>query len=156
MATHVTPDLRATLAAKLATKQKQEGKSAISEADRRRWILPATAWQHWEVPFDAAPEWPAALAEALLDYRKAWLSKQDEVNAAIAANAEIVELVNKPEPVPGFVRVSGPFDVEGVFPIETSPEMPSPIGGAPEGGVHAWRNGFVSEPPGRGLKRRPC
>ena len=147
LAAHVTPELRAALAAKLAAKQKQEGKTAVSEADRRRWLLPVTAWQPWEVPFDAASEWPAPLAEHLLAYRQVWRAKQEEVDAAIEANAEIVELVNKPYSVPGFVRVSGPFDVEGVFPIETSPEMPSPIGGAPE---ESLPGGLVSFPNHRG------
>ncbi|MGP8247683.1 MAG: site-specific DNA-methyltransferase, partial [Bryobacteraceae bacterium] len=45
------PDrLRNDLRAKLALKQKREGKTAITEADRRRWKLPAKddGWQHWE------------------------------------------------------------------------------------------------------------
>lgn len=54
----------------------------------------------------------------------------DEVNACIAANAEVEELVDKPEPVKGVVRVSGPFTMEGVIAVEDGPD--TPIGGAPE------------------------
>jgi len=43
----------------------------------------------------------------------------DEVNACIAANADQEELVDQPNTAPG-VRVSGPFTVEGVLPVEYS------------------------------------
>jgi adenine-specific DNA-methyltransferase len=36
----VPADIRARLATKLAAKQKAEGKRALTDADRRRWILP--------------------------------------------------------------------------------------------------------------------
>jgi adenine-specific DNA-methyltransferase len=83
------------------------------------------------VPFDTDPDWPPVLKDALMAYRAAWRAKQDEIDAAIAANAQQVPLVDKPEKVPGVVRVSGPFTVEGVFPVEES-EADTPIGGAPD------------------------
>jgi adenine-specific DNA-methyltransferase len=89
-------------------------------------------WYEWEVPFDTDPDWPKPLQEALVEYRKAWRAKMDEVNACIAANAEQEELVDQPEIVRGVVRVSGPFTVEGVMPVEESLLEESPIGGAPE------------------------
>jgi len=55
------PDkLRQDLRVKLALKQKHEGKKAITDADRRRWELPAKGkgWQHWEIPFDRDPDFP--------------------------------------------------------------------------------------------------
>jgi adenine-specific DNA-methyltransferase len=55
----------------------------------------------------------------------------DEVNACIAAHAEQDELVDKPEIVRGVVRVSGPFTMEAVMPIEESLTEETPIGGAP-------------------------
>jgi len=176
----VTPELRQKLRAKLLEKEKREGKKAVTDADRRRWLLPvasgilpdvkpgfqpggqrtrgsraaaastpgpggkmppstagetpaATAgWREWEVPFDTDPDWPKPLQEALVAYRAAWRAKMDEVNACIAANAEQEELVDKPEIVRGVVRVSGPFTVEGVMPVEESLTEESPIGGAPE------------------------
>jgi adenine-specific DNA-methyltransferase len=129
----VPASLRATLKAKLDEKQKAEGKKSITDADRRRWILPPdnrdpkekwtvdakfAGWYDWEVPFDTDSAWPKPLQEAVAAYRAAWRAKMDEVNACIAANADQEELVDQPEVVKGVVRVSGPFTVEGVIPEE--------------------------------------
>lgn len=54
----------------------------------------------------------------------------DEVDECIAANAEVEELVDKPEIVKGPVRVTGPFTMEGVIAVEEGPD--TPIGGAPD------------------------
>jgi adenine-specific DNA-methyltransferase len=118
----VSASIREVLLAKLRRKQKDEGRNAISDGDRRRWILPAagTNWAHWQVPFETDPDWPTALAEAVTSYRTTWKAKMDEVNACIAANAEQEELVDQPEVVKGIVRVSGPFTVEAVQPPEMS------------------------------------
>ncbi|MDG4594959.1 MAG: site-specific DNA-methyltransferase [Candidatus Contendobacter sp.] len=137
-------NLRTKLAAKLAAKEKTEGKKAITEADRRRWLLPPAhrdpkvkltvdarfvGWYEWEVPFDADPDWPEALQTALTDYRAAWRAKMDEINAAIAANADNEELVDKPGIRRNVVRVSGPFTVEAVMPAEQNLHDDSPIEG---------------------------
>lgn len=154
--------LRQKLVAKLLAKHVADGANAVTDADYRRCLLPGTdkaliqpgkkitdkqakayqsaipptaAWREWEVPFDADPEWPTPLAAALTSYRAAWRAKMDEVNAAIAANADQEELVDQPEVVRGVARVSGPFTVESVRPPETSlkgeAEETGPIGGAP-------------------------
>jgi len=128
----VTPSLRQKFLAKLTAKERAEGKKAITDADRRRWQLPKEAWKEWEVPFDTDEDWPAELKTALTEYRSAWRAKMDEVNACIAAHAESEELVDQPEIVRGVARVSGPFTMEGVMPIEQSLMEPSPIGGEPE------------------------
>ena len=65
----------------------------------------------------------------MLAYRKAWRAKRDEVDAAIAANAEQEELVDQPEVVKGIVRVSGPFTVEALQPAEESLGGASPVDG---------------------------
>jgi adenine-specific DNA-methyltransferase len=136
LAKHASAGLRERLAEKLRQKEREAGKKAVTEADRRRWNLPKTDWREWEVPFDTDAEWPEPLAEALTAYRTAWSAKLDEVNAAIQANAEQEELVDKPEPVPGVVRVSGPFTMEGVIAIEDS--VDTPIGGAPAGELETF------------------
>ena len=123
--------LRRSLKSKLAEKEAREGKRAITEADRRRWLLPDTAWREWEIPFDSDRDWPSELRRALAEYRTAWRAKMAEVNAAIAANAEPEELVDQPEVVPNVVRVSGPFTVEAVMPAEESLDD-SPIDGIEE------------------------
>jgi adenine-specific DNA-methyltransferase len=127
--------LRDKLKAKLSAKEKAEGKKSITDADRRRWILPPNdrdpkekwtvdvafaGWYEWEVPFDTDPDWPKPLQDAVLAYRVAWRAKMDEVNKCIADNAEQEELVDQPEVVRNVVRVSGPFTVEGVIPEELS------------------------------------
>ncbi len=127
--------LRAKLTEKLDAKAKGDGKKSITDADRRRWILPPdnrdpkekwtvdakfTGWYDWEVPFDTDPDWPKPLQDAVTAYRAAWRTKMDEVNKCISDNAEQEELVDQPEVVKGVVRVSGPFTVEGVIPEELS------------------------------------
>ena len=104
----------------------------MTEADRRRWSLPKEPWHEWQVPFDTDEDWPAALHSALKEYRAAWRGKMDEVNDAISKNAEQEELVDKPEVAKGVVRVSGPFTMEAVMPVEEGLEIETPIGGEPE------------------------
>jgi len=147
LAAAVTDALRAKLKAKLAAKERAEGKKAITEADRRRWLLPNPSgladpkgfgWQEWEVPFDTDPDWPQPLQAALTDYRATWRAKLDAVNACIAARADQEELVDQPAVERGKVRVAGPFTLEGVIPAEESidgdaPDADaSPISGAPD------------------------
>ena len=128
----VTPEIRTKLLIKLSDKQKRKGKRFITDADHRRWQLPETGWQEWEVPFDSDSDWPKALQEALTDYRKAWRAKMDEVNDCIAKSSEGEELVDQPEVDRKRIRVSGPFTVEAVQPAEESLDLKSPIGGEPE------------------------
>ena len=84
------------------------------------------------MPFDTDPDWPQPLQEALIDYRKAWRAKMDEVNACIAASSEGEELVDQPEVDRKRTRVSGPFTVEAVQPAEESLDVESPVGGEPD------------------------
>ena len=131
----IAVSLRDELKSKLAAKEKAEGKKSVTDADRRRWLLPPNnrdprqkwtvdatfaGWYEWEVPFDTDPDWPKPLQDAVLAYRAAWRAKMDEVNKCIADNAEQEELVDQPEVVRNVVRVSGPFTVEGVIPEELS------------------------------------
>ena len=53
----------------------------------------------------------------------------DDINAAIAANAENEELVDKPRIRRNVVRVSGPFTMEAVMPAEQNLHDDSPIEG---------------------------
>lgn len=130
----ITPPrkIRAKLLSKLAEKERREGKRSITDADRRRWQLPETGWQEWEVPFDTDSDWSYLLQEALIDYRKAWRAKMDEVNECIAASSEGEELVDQPEVDGKRTRVSGPFTVEAVQPAEESLDIDSSIGGEPK------------------------
>ena len=129
----VDDDTRAGLLAKLNAKRMKRGrKSRVTDDDERRWNLPRSRWEHWEIPSDADPDYPPALRDALQAYRKEWRQKMDEVNSCIAANAEQEVLVDQPEVERGIVRVSGPFTVEAVQPVEESLgwDEDSPIGGS--------------------------
>ena len=99
------------------------------QAAKYRERIPRGEWRAWQAPFDADPDWPQPLQEALAAYRAAWRAKMDEVNACIAANADVEELVDQPAVDRGTVRVAGPFTVEGVIAVEEGPD--SPIGGGP-------------------------
>ena len=128
----VTPGIRTALRAKLLAKRRREGVRAVTDADRRRWKLPGSAWKEWEVPFDTDPDWPPVLQQALTDYREAWRAKMDEVNECIAAASDSEELADQPEVNRKKLRVSGPFTVEAVQPAEESLHDNSPIEGQPE------------------------
>lgn len=131
--------VKAALKAKLDQKEKEHGKSAVTEGDRRRWLLPpenrdrskarregatvdldAAHWYEWEVPFDPDPDWPEDLAETVGAFRAAWQRMMAAIDESVAANSPQEELVDQPEVVPGVLRVSGPFTVEGVRPEELS------------------------------------
>ena len=100
------------------------------QVQKYREKIPQEAWKEWDAPFDFDPEWPQPLRETLTAYRAAWRTKMEEVNACIAANAEVEELVDKPEIGKDTVRVAGPFTMEGVISVEEGPD--TAIGGAPE------------------------
>ncbi|MBL8374910.1 site-specific DNA-methyltransferase [Accumulibacter sp.] len=126
------PDTQAALIRSFPARSPLKGLTA-RQADAYRAAIPKNeggGWKEWQVPFGTDPDWPPSLQEALTAYRAAWRAKMDEVNACIAANAEMEELVDKPEPVKGVVRVSGPFSMEGVIAVEDGPD--TPIGGVPD------------------------
>ena len=110
----------------------RKGSKALTAAQigKYRDRVPPGPWREWEVPFDADPDWPEPLREALAAYREAWRAKRDEVDECIAKNAESEELVDRPRVERQAVRVAGPFSVEGVIALEEGPD--SPIGGAPD------------------------
>ena len=143
----VTQEIRTKLLSKLAEKERREGKKAITDADRRRWQLPTTAWQEWEVPFDTDTDWPQALRETLTDYREAFRAKIDEVNDCIAASSDGEELVDQPEVDRKKLRVSGPFTVEAVQPAEASLDAESPISGESEEELDTFESDGVEDEP---------
>jgi adenine-specific DNA-methyltransferase len=123
------PDTQAVLIRSFPAKKPFKGVTP-KQAEANRAAIPRGGWKEWEAPFDTDPDWPKPLQDALTAYRAAWRAKMDEVNACIAAKAEMEELVDKPEPVKGVVRVSGPFSVEGVISVEDG--LDTPIGSAPD------------------------
>jgi len=122
------PDTHPTLIRSIPAKKPFKGITP-KQAESYRAAIPQGGWKEWEAPFDTDPDWPKPLQDALTAYRAAWRAKMDEANGCISANAEMEELVDKPDPVKDVVRVSGPFTMEGVIAVEDGPD--TPIGGAP-------------------------
>src|SRR5260221_4442476 len=123
------PDTQPTLIKSIPARKPLKGVTP-KQAEAYRVAIPKHGWKEWDVPFDTDPDWPMSLQEALTVYRTAWRTKMDEVNACISANAEMEELVDKPESVKGVIRVAGPFTMEGVIAVEDGPD--TPIDGAPD------------------------
>jgi adenine-specific DNA-methyltransferase len=111
------PDTQPSLIKPIPARKPLKGVTA-KQAEGYRSQVPKDVWKEWEVPFDFDADWPKPLQDAITAYRSAWREKMDEVNGCIQVNAEMEELVDKPEPVRGVLRVSGPFTVEGVRPEE--------------------------------------
>lgn len=123
------PDTQATLIRSFPARSPLKGVTP-KQAVTYRMAIPRIGWKEWDVPFDTDTDWPKSLGDALTAYRAAWRAKMEEVNGCIAANATMEELVDKPDPVKGVVRVTGPFSMEGVISVEDGPD--TPIGGAPD------------------------
>jgi hypothetical protein len=122
-----------------AEKERREGKGAVTEGERRKWVLPnltprppslkgkgeqertreneagemSAGWRHWEAPYEVDPEWPEGLRQALEGYREAWRGKMDEVNALIPASPIVGEVealgTCADQPETGFPPHPGPL-----------------------------------------------
>jgi len=125
----ILPDTHPALIRSIPARKPLKGVTP-KQAEAYRTAIPKGGWKEWDVPFDTDEEWPKPLQEALVAYRTAWRLKMDEVNSCIAANAELEELLDKPDQVKGVVRVAGPFTMEGVIAVEDGPD--TPIGGEPD------------------------
>ncbi|WP_038974522.1 site-specific DNA-methyltransferase [Bradyrhizobium genomosp. III] len=73
-------------------------------------------WQDWEVPHGADDLWSDAAKKIHAQWCEARLSRQKEIDASIAAKAEIEFLYDKPYSDTKKVRVAGPFTVESLSP----------------------------------------
>jgi adenine-specific DNA-methyltransferase len=78
-----------------------------------------TGWAEWEIPREADPAWPADARAAHAAWWERRIARQREIDASIAAKAEVEYLFDKPYPDPSRVRVAGPFTVESLSPHRT-------------------------------------
>ena len=75
-----------------------------------------TAWDEWEIPREAGESWPEEAATLHTLWWKRRITRQQEIDASIAARAEYEYLYDKPYEDRSKVRVAGPFTVESISP----------------------------------------
>jgi adenine-specific DNA-methyltransferase len=75
-----------------------------------------TSWREWEIPRLADFKWPDAAIKLHSDWWGARIDRQKEIDASIAAKAEVEYLHDKPYTDNRKVRVAGPFTVESLSP----------------------------------------
>ena len=80
---------------------------------------PANGLLEWEVPRDVPDHWPPAAQTALAAFWEARITRQQEIDASIARNADFEYLYDKPVEDKTKVRVAGPFTVESLAPHRT-------------------------------------
>jgi adenine-specific DNA-methyltransferase len=73
-------------------------------------------WQEWEIPRAHEEKWPDVAKKLHADWWQARISRQKEIDASIAAKAEVEYLYDKPFDDKKKVRVAGPFTVESLSP----------------------------------------
>ena len=73
-------------------------------------------WTDWQIPREADQDWPAAATESHRLWWEARIARQQEIDASIAALADVEYLYDKPYDDPKRVRVAGPFTVESLSP----------------------------------------
>ncbi|HFF2272827.1 site-specific DNA-methyltransferase [Pseudomonas aeruginosa] len=77
------------------------------------------SWQEWEIPREASKEWSELAKKHHAEWWHARISRQQEIDASIAAKAEFEYLYDKPYENKKAVRVAGPFTVESLSPHRT-------------------------------------
>ena len=73
-------------------------------------------WEEWQVPREAADDWPADAVETHRLWWEARIARQQEIDASIAARADYEYFYDKPYEDNRKVRVAGPFTVESLSP----------------------------------------
>lgn len=73
-------------------------------------------WEEWEIPREADENWPESAKKLHADWWRARISRQQEIDASIAAKADHEFLYDKPYEDKKKVRVAGPFTVESLSP----------------------------------------
>lgn len=76
-------------------------------------------WDEWEIPCDADGKWTDAAKQLHTEWWEQRISRQNEVDASIAAKADSEYLYDKPYEDKKKVRVAGPFTVESLSPHRT-------------------------------------
>ncbi|MYC93117.1 MAG: site-specific DNA-methyltransferase [Gemmatimonadetes bacterium] len=83
--------------------------------------LLGTEWEEWEIPRGIDESWTTDVRELHGKWWDARISRQEEMDASIAANAPFEYLYDKPHQAKSVVRVAGPFTVESLSPHRMLP-----------------------------------
>lgn len=78
-------------------------------------------WEEWQIPRELPAGAPAVAAELFAKWWKARIVRQREIDASIAARADVEYLYDKPYIDNARVRVAGPFTVESLSPHRVLP-----------------------------------
>ena len=104
------------------------------------------SWEEWQIPREAGEKWPAKAKQLHADWWQARIARQREIDASIAAKADVEYLYDKPYTDNTKVRVAGPFTVESLSPhrvlgVDHDDEL---IDGAADGsGPYGEERGFT-------------
>ena len=77
------------------------------------------SWQDWEIPRDTDPSWGTVAQDLHSRWWDGRIKRQQEIDASIAAKADMEYLYDKPYEDKKKVRVAGPFTVESLSPHRT-------------------------------------
>ncbi|PWR17909.1 site-specific DNA-methyltransferase [Zavarzinia aquatilis] len=78
-------------------------------------------YEEWQIPRELPAGAPAAAAAAHEKWWQARIARQQEIDASIAARADVEYLYDKPYVDTGRIRVAGPFTVESLSPHRVLP-----------------------------------
>jgi adenine-specific DNA-methyltransferase len=73
-------------------------------------------WEEWEIPRQAEEKWKDVAKKLHAQWWQHRIARQNEIDASIAAKAEVEYLYDKPYNDKKKVRVAGPFTVESLLP----------------------------------------
>ncbi|WP_292399452.1 site-specific DNA-methyltransferase [Mesorhizobium sp.] len=84
-------------------------------------LLAKKSWKEWEIPRNADASWSSNVAGVHKSWWDARIARQREIDASIAARAEVEYLYDRPYTDNARVRVAGPFTVESLSPHRVLP-----------------------------------
>ena len=79
------------------------------------------AWEDWQIPRELPATAPPSATQPHAQWWEARIARQQEVDASIAARADVEFLYDKPYQDTSRVRVAGPFTVESLSPHRVLP-----------------------------------
>ena len=78
-------------------------------------------WEEWEIPREADAAWSSNVRGVHKSWWEARIARQKEIDASIAARADVEYLYDKPYIDNSRIRVAGPFTVESLSPHRVLP-----------------------------------